>query len=181
MISTLPLPEFEYLRECFSYDGSGFLVWNQRPLSHFKNAHGMNTFNAKFSGKMAQNMVNKRYFSISVNGRAYLVHRIIWKLLTGSDPSGNIDHIDTNKINNRIENLRIADKQQNAFNCAKSSRNSTGYKGVSYDKLRGKFYACIRKDGKTKSLGRFNSADMAAAAYISAASEFHGEFMRMQA
>ena len=171
------LPPSEYLNECFSYDKeTGALAWKTRPLHHFKNAHGMNTFNAKFAGSACENLVNGRYFSVVINENRYLAHRVIWKMVTGEDPAKNIDHIDTNKRNNRFSNLRIATKQENAFNQGKTARNKTGFKGVSYDKTRGKFFACIRVEGRTKPLGRFTTAEQASAAYVSAAKEIQGVF-----
>lgn len=175
----LPLPNVEYLRECFDHDAdAGTLKWKRRPLHHFRNAHSMNTFNAKHAGKTSGSHINNRYLVVPLNGRKYLAHRVIWKLVTGEDPRSLLDHVDANKMNNRFGNLREATKQQNAFNCNRSRANATGYKGVSYDKVRGKFYACIRLNGKTKALGLFDSAQDAHNAYVNAATEPHGKFLR---
>jgi hypothetical protein len=177
--AAVKLPPADHLRECLSYDAdSGVLVWKVRPLHHFKNAHGMNTFNAKFAGKVATSLLNGRYLTVSIGGRTLLAHRVIWKMVTGDEPPPFVDHKDTDKLNNRFSNLRPATKQQNAFNTGVSSKNNTGFKGVSYDRQRGKYYACIRVNGKSKSLGRFDSAEQAGQAYQQAAQRAHGEFAR---
>lgn len=176
---TIALPSQEYLSECFDYDTeSGVLTWQIRPLHHFKNAHGMNTFNSKYAGSKIISIANSGYFVVRINNRAYLCHRIIWKLVTGIDPVAYIDHRDTNKKNNAWGNLREATKQENAFNQPASPRNKTGYKGVSFCQRDGTFYACIRANGKSLSLGRFETAEMAHAAYVTAAKPIHGIFFR---
>jgi len=178
-LSAVKLPPTDYLNECLSYDiDLGTLTWNVRPTHHFKNAHGMNTFNAKYAKNVATNLINGRYLSVTLLGRKCLAHRVIWKMVTGDEPGAFIDHKDTNKVNNRFSNLRPATRQQNAFNAGTRSNNSTGFKGVSYDKHRGKYYACIQVNGKSKSLGRFDSAEQAGKKYQEAAQKAHGEFMR---
>ena len=178
--STLDMPPSEYLRECVRYDQeTGVLTWLIRPLHHFKNAHGMNTFNAKYSGKRSGSLMNGQYMIIRLGGKHYLSHRVIWKLMTGADPVLPIDHKDGNKQNNSWGNLRQATKQENAFNQGTSRRNKTGFKGVSFDKERGKFYSCIRANGRTMSLGRFDSAESAYQAYQIAARRFHGDFANL--
>lgn len=182
METAIKLPTQEFLLECFIYNKvTGSLVWKVRPLHHFKNAHGMNTFNSKYSGKKITSQVNGRYFVVRLAGRHYLSHRVIWKMMTGLDPAMNIDHIDTNKKNNSWSNLRLATKQENAFNQGASPRNKTGFKGVSYDSTRDAFYACIQIEGKTKSLGRFSTPEQAHLAYVEAAKAAHGNFFRSNA
>jgi len=178
--SPIELPPQSYIQDCLDYDqATGVLMWKKRPLSHFKNSHGMNTFNSKHAGTEASSKVNDRYFVVPLLGKKYLSHRVIWKLMTGEDPVANVDHRDTNKKNNSWINLRQATKQENAFNQGKSPRNKTGYKGVSFDMARGKFFACIRTNEKTKSLGRFDTAAQAHDAYLIASKEIHGEFLHI--
>ena len=175
--SPIAMPTQDYLNEALIYDQSGgTLTWKTRPLHHFTNAHGMNTFNSQHSGKTVLSEANGRYFVIRIAGKVYLSHRVIWKLMTGVDPISKIDHRDTNKKNNAWKNLRQATQQQNGFNRGLSSTNKTGFKGVSWDKRDSKFYASIRAGGKSTSLGRFNTKEEAAEAYRSAALKAHGEF-----
>jgi hypothetical protein len=174
-----PMPSQSHIKECFEYDEmSGVLTWKVRPLDHFKNAHGMNTFNSKFAGKIAGHASKRGYISTLVDGLSYLVHRVIWVLMTGEDPGNLIDHWDTDKSNNRWSNLRKATKQQNGCNRGAPANSKTGIKGVSWDRARKKFFASIAINGKTKGLGRFETADEARAAYAAAAQSLHGEFAK---
>jgi len=174
------LPDLVFLKECFFYDEfSGALTWKVRPLHHFKNIHGMNTFNSKFSGRIAGSVMEKGYLTVSVSGNRFLVHRVVWKLVTGIEPPKHIDHRDLNKANNKFQNLRQATKSQNGFNRNPSVSNSTGFKGVSWDSSREKFYSSIFANGKTVSLGRHTTAEQAYAAYCKAAKEIHGEFANL--
>ena len=105
------------------------------------------------------------------------LHRIIMGI---TDSSISIDHKDGNGLNNCRSNLRICDKQQNARNCKIHTRNTTGFKGVSFDKDIKKYRAFITLNGKTKHLGCFVSPVDAHAAYCSAAIKHYGEFARFE-
>lgn len=171
----IALPDKQLLEECFEYDAdTGVLTWRVRPLSHFKNAHGMNTFNAKYAGQVAGHHAKTGYMTVAINSRPYLAHRIIWKLITGIDPDGEIDHRNHDKRGNQWANLREATHQQNTFN--RPARSSTGVKGVSWDRKRQKFAAHIRLEGRTKFLGRFPTIEDAGAAYREVALRHQGEF-----
>lgn len=101
------------------------------------------------------------------------MHRII---LPGIETSLHIDHINGNRLDNRKENLRVATCSQNVMNRGKQANNTRGYKGVIYDKSRGKWRAEITANKKSHYLGRFDTAEEAALAYNEAAKELHGEF-----
>ena len=89
------------------------------------------------------------YRVVSVNGKQHRVHRLIWIMLVGEIPDGHqIDHIDGNRANNHISNLRLATRVENGRNAKKRCDNTSGTKGVSFDKLSGKWRSQIRKDGK---------------------------------
>lgn len=94
---------------------------------------------------------------------------------TGSWPTNQVDHVDRNKLNNRMNNLREATNAQNSYNRT-NGRNSTGFKGVSFHKRQGKYTARIMKDGISVSLGAFDDPQHAAHAYNKAAIQMHGEF-----
>ena len=89
-----------------------------------------------------------------------------------------IDHINGNKLDNRRSNLRHVNNQQNHWNREKSKSNTSGYKGVSFDKSRGKYEASIMKDGRKRFLGYFNDPKDAAVAYDNAAFFYFGEYAR---
>lgn len=87
---------------------------------------------------------------------------------------GFIDHIDRNGLNNTRKNLRRATTEQNNYNVAPTTRNTSGYKGV-YP-YRNKFVACIRKSGKLIHGGSFKTAELAALKYNELALKHFGEF-----
>ncbi len=87
-----------------------------------------------------------------------------------------IDHKDRNQLNDRIENLRIANFNQNGYNSGVMSSNTSGCKGVSWDKSRNKWKVAIRVNGTRFHLGYFLDLVEARAAYEKAALEYHGEF-----
>jgi len=103
------------------------------------------------------------------------MHRIIM------DPPSNvmIDHADGNGLNNQKSNLRICTSSQNIANTKISCDNTTGFKGVAYHKLQGKYTARVQKDGVRFNLGVFINPKDAALAYDKAALEMFGEFARL--
>lgn len=176
-VDAKPLPSAQYIRECFDYvPTTGVLIWRERPVSHFPSEHRRNNINARFAGHIAGSVGPRGYVIVSLADQRYLAHRVIWKLVTGTEPPPHVDHKDTNPSNNQWENLRGATKQQNGFNRTASRLSKTGIKGVNWDAERKRFAAYIRISGKNQFLGRFDNADEAGAAYQSAARQFHGEF-----
>jgi hypothetical protein len=118
------------------------------------------------------------YIYVQFQKKHHLAHRVAWFLHYGSWPDGLIDHINGNKSDNRIKNLRLANFSENQLNRNRTSSNTSGHKGVSYHKHRKRWQALISVDGKNKFLGSFNTALEAADAYNEAALKYHGEFAR---
>ena len=87
-----------------------------------------------------------------------------------------VDHIDGNGLNNQRSNLRLCTHAQNQHNKGPSSRNKTGFKGVSFDNYHGRFAAKIKLNGKQRHIGYFDSAVEAAQAYALEAKRLHGSF-----
>ena len=119
----------------------------------------------------------KGYYRIELGGRRYFAHRLAWYLHYGEWPSAMIDHINGDRKDNRIANLRLANQSQNSANAKRYSNNSTGYKGVS-ERRPGQFRASVRKDGKLRHLGTFSTPEAAYDAYVEAANDLHGSFAR---
>lgn len=118
---------------------------------------------------------------ISSKPRKFLtisMHRYIVGLMAGD--SRRVDHIDGNKSNNQRANLRICTHAENSRYCKINRKNTSGYKGVCWDKARSKWVAQIKVNMKRKMLGRFETAELAYAAYCRAALEFHGEFAKVE-
>ena len=102
---------------------------------------------------------------------------IIWALVHGVDPvDQEIDHKNCDKADNRIENLRIATRQQQGQNMPLPAHNKSGRKGVYF--FDGKWCACVRHDGRTIHLGRFGTRKEAAQASRAFARRYHDEFYR---
>lgn len=116
------------------------------------------------------------YFRIGLKSKIYQAHRLAWFYVYGIWPEKQIDHINGDRSDNRIVNLRQATNSENNCNKTKYSNNVSGYKGVSWHKQAGKWCAEIWKNYKKEYLGLFNSPEEAYEAYCKAAEELHGEF-----
>lgn len=163
------LPSLERLNDLFVYDAAtGDLRWKSIP----------NHFNRAKIGDLAGTVGASGYRVVGIERVYYYVHRIIWKIVTGSDPVDQIDHIDRDRLNNMWENLRIASNGQNRWNTKLAKNNSSGHKGVSYEHGRSWIAYISAGDGQ-KRLGRFKSKEEAVAARLSAAEVLHGEYMRI--
>jgi len=107
--------------------------------------------------------------------KAIKMHRIIMNAPNGME----VDHWDGDGLNNQRNNLRICTKAQNQHNRRKNANNTSGYKGVSFDKKSGKFRAYININGKRTNLGFFTDPIAAANTYNQAACKSHGEFAKI--
>lgn len=112
------------------------------------------------------------YRKLSVDGREYLVHRVAWLIVTGEWPECEIDHINGDPSDNRLDNLREATRAENCQNLAWSG-NAAGAPGVSFCKANGLWHAQITIRMKNEHLGYFASKDAAAEAYRAAKAELH--------
>jgi hypothetical protein len=125
----------------------------------------------------AGSLTEKGYIRIRFKNKNYMEHRLIFLLHNGYMPEI-IDHIDGQRDNNFISNLREASNSENAINSKLNSTNKTGFRGVSFFKKSNKFRASIQKNGLKIHLGLFNTAEEASIAYKTAAAELHGDFTR---
>ena len=100
------------------------------------------------------------------------------RAILGAPVGMNGDHVDGDGLNNRRSNLRLATKTENNRNARRSVRNTSGFKGVSWDKPRRKWRADIKVSGRSKHVGYFDTPKAAHAAYCEAATRLHGEFAR---
>lgn len=131
------------------------------------------------SGRKA-GAINRRtgYFRIGLDGKDYLSHRLAWLYSYGSWPTDQLDHIDRDRSNNRISNLRPSNGAGNSNNRGLRSDNTSGFRGVRAVKnkkhVRWASYGCV--DGKDKYLGRFSTPEEAASVAEAWRKEHHGEF-----
>lgn len=174
MSATIDVP-VQYLHECFIYEAnSGRLVWRERPLNHFPGEGRRQFFNRNFAGKTAGGPAGKGYLEVKVDGRKLKAHRVAWALIHGAFPAEMLDHINGNRADNRMANLRPANNAQNQWNRRTLDRNSSGLKGA-YRSGKG-WKSLIQVNGERIDLGWFATAEAANAAYVDAAKQLHGEF-----
>jgi len=132
---------------------------------------------AGFAGTKAGSPTNG-YISIMIDGQNYRCHRLAWLYVHGEFPNGNLDHINRNKTDNRIANLRIASKKQNAENTGIQSNNKSGYRGVFWNSRKCKWQAQIKNNGKQFHLGFFENALDASHAYEKKAAELFTHYSK---
>jgi len=126
-------------------------------------------------GKIAGSVIGDGYACIRIQYKLYRVHRLVW-VMYGNEPAPYIDHINGDKLDNRIENLRAATHSQNCMNRCQRSDNTSGVKGVIWKK--GKWHGSIVLNGKTHAAGCFTQKEDAAIAVDKLRKELHGEFAR---
>jgi len=157
------IPSKDYLHQIFEYK-NGNLFWKIKPAQRVK------------IGDIAGS-ISAGYKQVYINSKPYKLHRIIFVMHYGIAPD-QIDHIDGNPLNNKIENLREATNTQNQFNRKVSSNSKTGIKGVRFNKLRNNFYVKISINGKEKYLGSFDDLELASLVAYEARLKYHGEYAR---
>lgn len=148
------LPTFQQVSEWLRYDHeTGRLFWIKRPCHNV------------FAGAIAGTKTQSGYIQICVQKRLYKAHRIAWLLHYGKWPDSILDHINGNRTDNRIDNLRVVSPSMNSQNQRRPQRrNVTGVLGVS--PTNGRWRAEIFVSGKKKYLGTFDSPERAHMAYI---------------
>lgn len=156
--------------DVFYYDGIN-LLWRVPPLA------------SKKAGDIAGSVTNFGYRTVHYNRKRYLAHRIIWEMHNGQIPEGmEIDHINHDRLDNRIENLRLVSHAENQKNQKTHRMNTSGVTGVHWCKSRRKWVARITVNGKHINLGGFDSKDSAVSARKNAERRFgfhsnHGKQM----
>jgi len=134
-------------------------------------------YTIKKPGDLAGHQNASGYIEIRFDRKNYQGHRVAWYLHTGEDPGIlQVEHIDTNRTNNKIDNLRLASSAQNSWNKGKKTCTTSKYKGVAFYARYRKWISQIRANGKTTHLGYFTDELEAHRTYCLAAMEMHGEF-----
>jgi hypothetical protein len=126
-------------------------------------------------GEMSGTLAKTGYWQISLCKRFYLAHRLIFLMHKGYLPV-EIDHIDNNKLNNCIDNLRETTKSQNQFNKLIAKNNTSGVKNVNWCKNINKWRIQISVNGKQRNFGYFEDLETAKAAATTFRKQYHGEF-----
>lgn len=157
------------LKEMLTYD---------RETGEFRwiNGNGRNVS----AGDIAGSKTRQGYIRICTGARAhprrYMAHRLAWLYEYGVMPAGQIDHVNRNKADNRIANLRVVDSAENRHNCEKQANNTSGVKGVYWHKKTKKWQANIMVRGRRIPLGYFESHNDAACVRKAAEKLYHPSF-----
>lgn len=166
MIEKSPLPSAERLNELLRYDPeTGLLIRKVRRGS-------------ARAGDVVKFINASGHITLNVDGKPYLAHRVIWKMVTGQDPIDEIDHKDVNGSNNCWENLRESNRPQNMANVPTPSTNTSGVKNVTFRRANKKWHAKIKTNNKDNHIGYFDRLEDAAAAVAEARARLHGDFAR---
>ena len=156
------------MREFISYDpDSGVMTW-KKVLSN----------RTKPGAPCGANIDSKGYGRVCFDGKQYRTHRVIWALFYGQVPDQQIDHINGNRLDNRIANLRLASNAQNSRNCGLSKNNTSGITGVVFHKYAKKWLAQIMLNRQRIYLGLYDTIEMAAAARKKAETQYFGQFAK---
>lgn len=129
-------------------------------------------------GMIAGTFSSTGYVYITIDRKNYKSHRLAWLYMNGECPKDMIDHVDGDKLNNKIVNLRKCNQSQNMQNQKLSKFNTSGYKGVSWHNATSKWRSRAKLKSKQYHLGLFERAEDAFKAYQKFAKQNHGEFYR---
>lgn len=110
-------------------------------------------------GDKAGHITKLGYVCVGIKGKLYQAHVIVWLIYNGKMPDNEIDHIDGDKLNNDISNLRDVTRSENMRNIKRGIRNKSGTIGVHWDKDAEKWRAKLVVEGKMIHLGRFSNIE----------------------
>jgi hypothetical protein len=140
------------------------------------NSKGNDSWNSRFANKSAGRTRTDGYHLVSIDGIHYLAHVLAYAWMTGALPTGEIDHINMVKNDNRWANLRTATHSENMCNKPLYCNNTSGFKGVNFDKRTSKWWVSIKANKITYYLGVFATIEEAAVVRQKAAERLHGKF-----
>lgn len=146
------------LKELVEYNGdTGQFTWKCRDRSYFKSDGSCISWNSRFAGKPAFNSENgKGYLAGELMGRTYKSHHVAWAIIYGEWPK-QIDHINGDRSDNRITNLRQVNDGENSRNRKTPKSNISGQVGVFYDRRRKRWVSRIHRDGERIFIGHFKT------------------------
>lgn len=143
----------EKLKELFVYDpDSGLFVRRKRVAPNAP------------SGQVVGTKGTHGYLRVSIGNKYYALHRLAWLYVYGELPSGQVDHINRVRTDNRIGNLQSVTQCENMHNLSISSRNTSGHQGVAWNRSRSKWQVQVSAYGVRKYIGLFDDFDEAVAA-----------------
>jgi hypothetical protein len=165
------LTEHSLLLDRLHYDpASGIFTWKPHCSMPPK-------WNGRFAGRQAGCLTKGRKV-IRVGYQKHFASRLAWFYVHSKWPNGEVDHINCDSSDDRIANLRLATRGENCANTRKPKHNSSGLKGVTWDRARGKWMAFSAIGGGFKNLGRYDTKSEASKAYLTYAASVYGAFAR---
>ena len=168
-------PTQSRLKELFDYHKDGYLIWINKSTK-MANTSLIDSF----AGCLTKGEKLKDYWSINVDNKSCKAHRLIWIWHFGKITKKEIDHINGNGLDNKIENLRQVSRSQNMMNQKINVLNTSGAKGVHFSKNHKKWLAYIKIDQKRIHVGSFDNLFSAAIARKEAEQKYFGEFARKE-
>jgi hypothetical protein len=171
------LPPQHVLLQLLRYEpATGNLFWRVRGLESFKDGkqsreHNAAIWNGRNADKIACSKMAIGYLETSIFNRRVLAHRVVWKMVHGEEPRM-IDHIDGDRSNNRLSNLRSVTQFENGKNARIRKNNTSGVMGVRWEERLGKWHCRINVNYRTIHLGVFDQFDEAVAARKAAEIEY---------
>lgn len=173
----------DLLQKLFDYDReTGEFVWKKRDASMFIDSKisaetKAKRFNTRYAGESATTNHSNGYKNVSVMEQKFIrAHRVAWAICYGAWPTDDVDHINGDRKDNRIVNLRLSTRSENLRNRKKFPRNKSGYVGVSFCKQRENWNARIGINGRYINLGYFNTKEEAAEARAEAEKKHWGDY-----
>lgn len=150
------LPSPEVLRQLLRYEPeTGKLFWKERGREWFSSDGGFKKWNTRYAGMEAFTSPSHGYRAGSVFHHTQRAHRVIWSIVHGDLGDLTVDHINGNRSDNRIVNLRLVSHRENTKNCPLKSNSNAGHFGVR--KNRRRWIARITADGREVHLGSFKT------------------------
>lgn len=152
----------ERLRELLKYDPeTGVLRWRVG-------------YGKAVAGSEAGYLQSARYMTLGIDGEKFRAHRVAWALVYGEWPEHTIDHLDGDRCNNKLANLRCVPQAVNMQNIRKpTSRNTSGYLGVYWSDRRGGWMASVTTGGKQRRWGPYKTRERAYATYVARKRQYH--------
>lgn len=152
-----------YLHQRLDYNAcTGELRYNPKhiPNDSKRGEHLVKLWNDRYAGQIAGTINNNGYRIVVIDNKPCMAHQIIWKMTYGEDAGSILDHINRDRLDCRINNLRLANWTQNAQNSSINSRNTSGHVGVSWSQKQKRWYVYLGK-GKHQSFDHYNDAIIA--------------------
>ena len=151
----------QQVKELMYYDRkTGKMFWRHRTDKYIKRDCSRKSWNTKYAGNEIKSIDGKGYYFASIFGKQYGLHRLVWFYVYGKWPKI-IDHINHDKLDNKLCNLRSVTVQQNNMNRRISANNTSGVFGVYLNKKKNLWCAQMKFNGKTYHLGSSKNKDEA--------------------